>query len=355
MPVGKKAMQFKNYNVYFFFTVLIGITVLNYFVLQSFWVPFLIAAILAHFFAVPYQKLLKITKSQGLSSILICIFVALIILVPLIVIASLVVQETQNTLTYFSQNNGSVQIIKSNLATIPIVKLFNLGRFVDGGIISDVVSNFSQNALSILQNTYNGIVHFLFVIFIMFFSLFYLLIDGERLIKKIMQISPIKNSYEKTLIEKFNSITRATIKGTILIAIVQGLIGGLLFTLTGVTSPILLGILMTVASIIPAIGSGLIWLPVGLIMILLGNLSAGIIILIVGSLLISTIDNLIKPKLVGKDTQIHPLMILFSTLGGIEMFGIAGFIIGPIIMSLFVALWDIYYLEFKRQLKEFNG
>ena len=98
----------------------------------------------------------------------------------------------------------------------------------------------------------------------------------------------------------------------------------------------------------------MVWVPVGLAMILFGHVASGIIILLVGILVISMVDNFIKPKLVGRDTQMHPLMILFATLGGIALFGISGFIVGPIVMSLFVALWDIYYLEFRGQLKEFN-
>ncbi|MFA7209710.1 MAG: AI-2E family transporter [Parcubacteria group bacterium] len=351
-------MQLKNYNVYFFFVVLIGVSVLAYYILKPFIVPLLIAAILAHLFTSLYQALLKVTKSKGFSSVMTCSLVALIILIPLIFVSSLVVQEVQNMIAHFSQGNGSVQTviddIKNNLATIPLVKQFDLGRFINEGTILDAVKGFSQNTLLILQSTYKGVAHLLFVIFIMFFSLFYLLIDGEKLVRKIMRLSPIKDSYENTLIDKFNSITRATIKGTTLVAIIQGFIGSLLFIATGVSSPILLGLIMTVSSVIPAIGAGLVWLPVGIVMILLGHLSAGIIILVVGGLFISTIDNFIKPRLVGKDTQMHPLLILFATLGGIEMFGISGFIVGPIIMSLFVALWDIYYLEFKSQLEGFN-
>ena len=351
-------MQLKNYNIYFFFAILIGVSVLAYFILKPFFIPLLIAAILAHLFAFVYKSLLKITKRKWLSSILTCLLIALIILIPIIMISALVVQEVQGIIVHFSQGTGSTQSIvsniKNNLASIPLVKLLNLERFINENTILDAIKGFSQNALLILQNTYNGIAHLLFVIFIMFFSLFYLFIDGKILVKKIMQLSPIKDSYENTLIDKFNSITRATIKGTILIAIIQGFVGSILFFLTGVSSPILLGIVMTVSSVIPAIGSGLVWLPVGLIMILSGHLTSGIIILAVGGLIISMIDNFIKPRLVGKDTQMHPLMILFATLGGLSMFGIAGFIVGPIVLSLFVALWDIYYLEFKRQLKEFN-
>ena len=105
------------------------------------------------------------------------------------------------------------------------------------------------------------------------------------------------------------------------------------------------------AAAMAAVGSALVWVPTGIIMILLGHTTAGIVILLVGLLVISVMDNVLRPKLVGKDTQMHPLLILFSTLGGITLFGVSGFIIGPIMVSLLVALWDIYVLEFKVQTK----
>jgi len=242
----------------------------------------------------------------------------------------------------------------NNIASLPFLQFVSIDKFINQDVIINAVKSFSQNTLGILQGAYQSVARIILVTFMMFFSLFYLLIDGKKLIKKIMQLSPLRDSYENILIEKFNSISRATIKGTILIAIIQGFMGGILFSMTGVSSPVLLGLLMTLSSVIPAIGAGLVWLPVGIIMMLLGDVTAGLIIILVGALLISTLDNFVRPKLVGNDTEMHPLLILFSTLGGISLFGLAGFIAGPIIMSLFVTLWDIYYMEFRNQLKEFN-
>lgn len=351
-------MQFKNYNVYFFFFVLAGISVLTYFVVKPFLISFLIAAILAHLFAPMYRFFLRGLRSRGLSSFLACLFIALIIVVPILIVLSLVIDEIQNILSTFIVNpEGNRKIISSlseNIGTFPLLEKFDLGKNITQESMLSGVKNFSQNTLAILQSTYSSVTHFVFVTFVMFFSLFYLFIDGENLVKKIMQLSPLRDKYEKVLINKFNSITRATIKGTTIIAIIQGLLGGVLFAVVGVPSPVLLGILMTVASVIPSFGAGLIWLPVGILMLIFGYLTEGLVIIFFGALVISMIDNLIRPKLVGRDTQMHPLLILFSTLGGIALFGISGFIVGPIIMSLFVAFWEIYALEFKEQLEEYN-
>jgi predicted PurR-regulated permease PerM len=350
-------MQFKNYNIYFFFLVLIGVSILTYLVVEPFIISFLIAAILAHLFSPVYRFFLKYFKSKGLSSLATCFFIALIIVIPAIIVLSLVINELQNTIGYFNQNpdvlKNNIIDIRDKVSNYPLIR--NLGFSSDQAQDSTLsaIKSLSQSVLSVFQNVYSSVVHFIFVTFIMFFSLFYLLIDGSTLVKKIMKLSPLKEKYEIILIEKFNSITRATIKGTTLIAMLQGALSGLLFFSTGVPSPALLGILSTIASTIPSVGAGLIWLSVAVLMAIFGFFPQALIILI-GGLLISTIDNFIRPRLVGTDTQMHPLLILFSTLGGIVFFGFSGFIVGPIIMSLFVSLWDIYALEFKSQLEKYN-
>ncbi len=353
-------MELKNYNVYFFFAILVGVTVLAFFVTKPFLAPLLVAAILAHLFQPVYKNVLRITAGRkGISSVIVCLFIALIIITPLIFVSVLVVNEVKGVVLGIADDSASfgkiVGAVNSKISQIPLVKNLNPQKYITSEGIVSAVKSFSQNTLSILQSTYRGIVHFIFVVFIMFFSLFYLFIDGEKLVRAVMRLSPLKDKYEEILLQKFSSIVRATLKGTTLIAILQGTLGGILFWAAGVASPVLLGILMTISSVIPSIGSGLVWLPVGIIMIILGNYTAGLIILLVGALFISTIDNFIRPKLVGRDTQMHPLMILFSTLGGLALFGISGFIVGPIVMSLFVALWDIYALEFKKQLEEYNA
>jgi len=352
-------MQIKNYNVYFFVIILIGITTLAFLVLQPFMIPFIIAAVLANLFSFMYEAFLKVTlKNKIMSSALTCLVIALIIIVPVFFISFLVIDEAQNTMIRFSQDvdpgKGVADKIIGSLSSLPIIKTLGAENIISERTIVDAIRGLSQNALLIFQGAYSGAVHLAFVIFIMFFSIFYLFIDGKDFIKKIIKISPLRDKYEQILIDKFTSISRATLKGTSLVAILQGTMGGVLFWATGVYSPVLLGILMTLSSIIPSIGSGLVWLPVGIIMILSGNVAAGVAILLVGALLISTIDNIIKPRLVGRDTQIHPLLILLSTLGGIALFGITGFIIGPIVIALFISLWEIYSIEFREQLKEFN-
>lgn len=351
-------MKIKNYNIYFFLALLVGVTVLAFFVLKPFFISFLLAVILTSLFKFIYQDLLEATRGKDIfSAIITCIVVALVILIPVLFVASLVGNEVYDLVTETSVDTEGISElitkINSKLEALPFLKATHLENYLSEERAIGLVKGFSQNALTIIHKTYKGVAHFVFVIVITFFSLFYLLIDGRKLLKKLTNLSPLRDEYEEKLIGKFNSIAKATIKGTILIALLQGLMTGILFWATGVSSPAILGILAAVASVIPSVGSALIWLPTGISMIILGNFWAGIVILLVG-VIISTIDNILKPKLVGQDTEMHPLLILFSTLGGIALFGISGFIIGPIIMSFFIVLWEIYAVEFKEQLEEFN-
>ncbi len=352
-------MQLKNYNVYFFFGILLGASVLSYFLLKPFIIPFIIAAVLTYIFYPFYRKVFKLTRERkGLSSTIACVLVGLIIILPVFLVFSLVINEAQNISQEVSSGGtdmkGNIQSSVDGFSQLSIIKDFGLRGFFSEEKITQVLQSFFQNTSLILQTAYRGVSQFIFSVFIMFFSLFYLFIDGPRLVKKIMEISPMRDKYEEILIERFSSLIKAILKGTFLIAIIQGALGAILFYLTGVISPALLGILMMISAFIPNLGTALVWLPVGIVMIALGNPVEGTVILIFGASVIATIDNILRPKLVGNKTQIHPLLILFSTLGGLALFGISGFIIGPIIIALFVVLWEVYSLEFKSQLKQFN-
>jgi predicted PurR-regulated permease PerM len=352
-------MRLERYNVYFFLLILFGVTALTFFLFKPILVSFVVAAILAHLFEPLYQKFLKMTKNKkGISSALSCITIGLIIIVPLVLMGVLLVNEIQDLVDTYSNESESYQESATKLidsiSRLPIVSNFQPEQYINHEQIAGLVTNFSKNALVILQKTYQGVMHLIFIAFIIFFSLFYLFIDGKKLVKKFIMISPLQDSHENLLLKHFSSTVRGVIKGTILIGLIQGALAAFIFAVTGVGSPILLGILTAIASLIPTFGTALVWVPVGVIMIAMGNVTEGIVILLFGALVIGTIDNVIRPKLVGDDTQIHPLLILFSTLGGIAMFGIIGFAIGPIIVSFFLSLWEIYLLEFKEQLISYN-
>jgi predicted PurR-regulated permease PerM len=351
-------MQFRSLNVYFFFLLLLGVGTAVFFIFQPFLTAVVAAAILSALFKRPYFVLQKWTHGRkGLSAFLTCLLVIFIVITPIFLVLSLAIGEANNLYHTLGEESSLEKIIHRTIETghsVPYLNIFFDTQTLNQERVLADVKQFSQNALGLLQAAYKGITSFIFWVFVLFFTLFYFLIDGKRMLGHLMSLSPLRNEHDALIIKKFISISRATLKGTIVIGMIQGLLGGITFWIAGIPSPAIWGLVMALCSIIPMFGSGLIWLPAAVILLLLGSIWQGIFVFVVGVGVISMIDNVLRPKLVGKDTQMHPLMVLFATLGGISFFGLSGFIIGPIIVSLFLALGEIYNIEFRDQLKEYN-
>jgi predicted PurR-regulated permease PerM len=186
---------------------------------------------------------------------------------------------------------------------------------------------------------------------LMFLFMFYFYLDGPRMLARIVRLSPLPDAYEKALFQRFLTVGRGAFLGIFVIGALQGLLTGLMFWATGVPSPVFLGLLTMLASVIPAFGAGLIWLPAALFLFFSGHTTAGIIVLLIGTFVISTIDNLLRPLIVGKSIQMHDIMVLVSTLGGLMVFGFSGFIIGPILAALFLSAWSIFEEMFSKELE----
>lgn len=352
-------MQVRYLNVYFFFLIMFVVGVTVFFIFQPFLTAIVAATILSVLFRPAYQSLVRMLPGRpGSASIITCLLVLIIIVTPILSVLSLAVAEANYLYRTIAEERSFSSVVEAGVEAINRTSLgeiiFKDTAFTTESVMKDI-RQFSQNALGLLQAAYQSMTHFVFWVFVMFFTLFYFLIDGDRAFHRLMKLSPLKTEHETLLASKFISMSRATLKGTLVVGAIQGLLGGLAFWIVGVPSPAIWGLLMVLLSIIPLVGSALVWLPVGIILLLIGQVWQGVFLLIVGFGVISIIDNILRPKLVGKDTQMHPLMIFFSTLGGISLFGLPGFIIGPIIVSLFMALGEIYSMEFRGQLAEYNN
>lgn len=352
-------MELKNYNTYFFFLILGAISIFAFLILKPFLTAILVAAILAVIFQRPYQFFLRITGNRkSLSSLATSLMVVLIVIIPLFIFSTLIVSEVNIFYKTFLVDGDSLQnyfnVTSQKLGRIPIFQAFDVDNFFTQNELIKSFKNLSQGFFSVIQGAYQKMASFVIWVFAMFFALYYFLIDGKRAVKKLLYLSPLRNSHEKIIMERFTSMVRAVLKGVMIIGLIQGTIGGVTFAIAGVASPVIWGIIMFFFSLIPMVGTSLIWFPTGIIMLLLGNVWQGIFILSIGIGVISTVDNLIRPKLVGHDTQMHPLLVFFSTIGGIYVFGLVGFIIGPVLLAMCLSFWDIYAVEFKEQLKDFN-
>lgn len=351
-------MQLRFLNVYFFFLLFFAVGTVVFFIFQPFITAIIAAAILATLFKGPYNTFEKWTRGhRGWSAFLTCLLVIFIIITPIFLIFSLAIGEANNLYHTLGEESALERMIHQVIVTAqatPYLNIFFDTQTLNQENILKDIRQFSQNAIQLLQAAYQGITNFVFWVFVMFFTLFYFLIDGKRTLKYFMRLSPLRDEHDRLLIQKFVSISRATLKGTLVIGALQGFLGGITFWIAGVPSPAIWGIVMVIFSVIPMVGSALLWIPAGIILLLLGDVWQGIFILAMGTGVISVIDNILRPKLVGKDTQMHPLMVFFATLGGIAFFGLSGFVIGPIMVALFLALGEIYTIEFRDQLKEYN-
>lgn len=346
-------MDFTKIRGYLFLGLLAGVSILFAFILKPFAYSIFWAAIIAALFYPVYLKINKYLNHPNLSTVITLSAVVMSIIVPFLIIGTLLVRES--IMLYATATGGDrfqqtldkiVYIIKNN----PITAGLNIDESFWAEKFSEAGARLADKVFTTISNITQDSLIFIGLFILMLYSLFYFIRDGEKMLKKLMYLLPLGDRYETMLYKKFTTAASSIIKGTLIVGGIQGFLGGVTFAIAGIEGALIWGIIMILFSIIPGIGSSIIWLPAGIIQILLGNVWQGVFILIVGALLISTIDNILRPILVGKDLAMPPLIILFSTLGGLVLFDASGFIIGPIIAALFLAFWDMYQEYFRKEL-----
>ena len=286
------------------------------------------------------------TNLAALSTLLLCLVVAIL---PLALIGASLVREA--SLIYERVNSGNldagtyVQQIMDALPSwvTPWLERLHLGSLAE---LQDKLSSIAMQAsklaatkaLGIGQNTFGFLVGFC----VMLYLLFFLLRDGRDLTQRIRMAIPLQSDHKAELSSKFTTVIRATVKGNLAVAAAQGALGGLIFWILGIQGPVLWGVVMAFLSLLPAVGAGLIWAPVAIYFLATGDMGKGLILIAYGVLVIGLVDNVLRPLLVGKDTKMPDYIVLISTLGGMALFGLTGFVIGPVIAALFMAIWDMF-------------
>lgn len=187
-----------------------------------------------------------------------------------------------------------------------------------------------------------GAISIILSLGVMLYLTFFLLRDGEELAERFEASLPLKPQQSRALVDTFAVVVRATIKGSLVVAVLQGLIGGVIFAFLGIDGALFWGVAMGLFSLIPAVGSGLVWVPVAIYLLVTGQFVDGIILALCGVFIISMVDNIVRPILVGRDTKMPDYVVFISTLGGLQLFGFNGLIIGPVIAALFITVWKIY-------------
>ena len=306
--------------------------------------------IIAILFA-PLQR--RLTRAVGeratLAALLTLMIVIVIVILPLIGVAVLLADEASDVYTRLRSGQISVGMyFRQVMDALPAWAVSLLDRFglTDIGTIQDRLTRallqgsqvIAAHAVSIGQTTFDFIVS----LFVMLYLLFFFLRDGEVLSARIAAAVPLRPEQRDALAEKFTVVIRATVKGSIVVAVVQGALGGFIFWVLGIHAPLLWGVVMTVLSLLPAVGAALVWLPVAIYFLATGSVVSGLALTAFGVFVIGLVDNVLRPVLVGKDTRMPDYVVLVATLGGIAVLGINGFVLGPVIAALFIAAWDIF-------------
>lgn len=352
-----RRLKAKRFGRYFFLVLLIAITAAFFYMVRSFLVPVLLAAVFTALFYPLYERLLKVTKQNaGLSAFACCVILLLGLLVPVYVLADLLSQEA---ITFYQSAGEKLReiIAQGDAGLLGQIKnsvwVQRLG--LDQVDWQTELQNFAKTASTMLFDFLNKTSASTFDLvanlFVTLFTMYYFFKEGAALIARLKFLTPLDDAYEEALIQRFASVSKATMKGTLVIAILQGVMGGVTLWLFGISSPMLWGMVMVVLSIIPMVGAWLVLYPIAFVQLLIGHTWQGLAIFLIGALIIGNVDNLLRPKLVGRDAGMHDLMIFFSTLGGISVFGMMGFVLGPVLAALFLTILDIYAVEFKSHLE----
>ncbi len=332
---------------YFLISSIFGIAGLLFFVLKSFLIPLILAAMFAVVLKPVYQYLLGQMRGKYSTSALVTILLALICaIVPLSLLGVTVASQAQHLVVSLSDGSGSV-FLQTTLSSIEEVfsqYLPNTGQF--STTLATSVDSYAKEVLtwvaSNLGGLFSGVAQLLFSFLIFLISLFYLLRDGAQFRRILVHLSPLADKDDDRVLRRLELAVNSVIRGNFIIVLVQAVLAGIGLALFGVPNPVLWGMVAGVAGLVPGLGSSLVLLPAIGFLLLTGSVGAAIGLLIWAALVVGLVDNLLAPRLVGKSAQLHPLLVLLTVLGGLAFFGPAGLLIGPLSASLFLALLEIY-------------
>ncbi len=344
--------------------VLVAVSVLFVYLVRVFLVPVILAAVFANLvFPLNLQLRRTFRGRRGLAALFSCLAMVIGILVPFYIAATFVREQASGLyeaarpgIEGFLAGLGTLAADVERMArTAPdplaqILRLLPVEQTAWDAQVRDIAATGGGFLATLITNMSRGTVELIANIFIILFTMFYFFRDGETMVARIRALSPLDSHYEELLFDRFSWVSRATLRGQAILAGIQASIGIVTLWICGVQAPLLWGVVMMTVSIIPLVGTWLVMYPLAIVQLLTGHVWQGIVIMAVTAGIISNIDNVIRPRLVGQRARMHDLVVFFSTLGGLYVYGVVGFIVGPIIAALFLAILDIYALEFGTQL-----
>lgn len=333
-----------------FLAMIVAISLAFAWILWPFYGAVLWGTIIAVLFAPLYRRLVRLLGGRRNLAAFVTVFIIVTILIlPVTLIAASLAQEAIGF--YEKVESGEIdfgRFFRQVRAVLPgwatdlldhfgVASLEALQEKLSAGLVTGS-QYIATQALDIGQSTFDFVVN----LFVMLYLLFFLLRDEAALSRRIRDAIPLLAEHKQDFLSKFTIVIRATVKGDLLVALLQGTLGGLIFWFLGISAPLLWGVVMAFFSLLPAIGAGLIWAPVAIYLLASGAVWQGAVLVAFGALVIGLVDNFLRPILVGKDTKLPDYVVLISTLGGISTFGLNGFVVGPVIAAMFMAAWDIF-------------
>ncbi|MBN2112301.1 AI-2E family transporter [Candidatus Woesearchaeota archaeon] len=350
----------KEYAKYIFVILLVFVIFMAYLVVKPFITALLTSAVLAYIFYPLYESLNRKINRKNASAFIVSILIILLLAIPIAFLVTAITKESQVTYIRAKQifTTGDIFSIGCPAEEDGVICRFSnwVGNFIGQpnvryhleksmqGITDTISRKASEFIFSIPTIVLN--------IFVTFFTTFYLFRDGKKIMERIKQLIPLKLHHQKQIFHQLDEITYAILYGSLLVAAVQGIVGAVGFYFFGVSSPLMWGILMGITALLPFIGTAIVWVPVSAVIIIQGITThtnsttlKGIGLLLYGALVVSTIDNFLRPYIVGKKGGIHPVLVLVGVLGGIAFFGFIGLIIGPLILAIMITFLDIYNKE----------
>jgi predicted PurR-regulated permease PerM len=320
------------------------------------WLPYLkivaLGAILAILFSPVQKAILRHNNKKTIAAFFTVLLILLIVFIPLYFIGQALFNEMLGLYHNFKAGD---------LASSSSEVISRLPQGVQNTIhtitqdIGQKISGLSASVVSSITNVISNLAGFAASFFLILFTVFYLLRDSDRIRSYVASILPLSQEHENLLISKIESAVSGVVKGSFLVALIQGSIATIGFFIFGVPNALLWGAFTVFAALVPTIGTSLSLIPAVLYLFIIGHTGMGIGLLIWAVLAVGMIDNIVGPKLVGSTTDLHPLLVLFSILGGISFFGFIGFLLGPIIMAIFVAMVDIYRTDLGQFIEKQNS
>lgn len=332
----------------FFWLLFGGIGLLSFAVMSPYILSLFLAGVFTILFSPLHSRIKQwVGENETLAALFTVIVVLFLILIPLIFLGTLMSQEVLSIYGSLAQGKGSLALVDRATSAVEghvrtLIPSFELH--------ANVYSSLELGLRFMVQNLnafLSGLLSFVSQLLLVLIAMFFFYRDGKKLHAFALKWSPLANNYDEGVIAKVKLAVDSVVKGSLATAIIQGVLVGVGFALFGIANPVLWGVIASVAAFVPVVGSAIITIPAGIVLILLGNLWGGIGLILWALLFVGLIDNITRPMLIHRGVDIHPFVIFLSVLGGLAYFGPVGFLAGPVVLAFFFALLDIYPLIVK--------